>query len=730
MRQAFSRASNRFASAAAHLPRRPRGKMAAFAFSCGAATATSTAVVFAFWGNSAAPAEKAAAAAQSSKATDDENASLPVISLEEVHKHRNADSIWVTYEGIVYDVTPFINNHPGGKELLLTAGGLDLGHFFGNYKVHTQSDKAHDYLAGMKIGRLTAEDARIAQRSTTPEVHVESRMRVLGNARTRMLQVVCVLPFWILVRLFVRILGLIIPPLAHAIADCLPVSVPGYGGARRIAATKKDGARTRVAVIGGGIAGCGCAYALARSGYDVTVYEGRKTLSGNARSFDWDVKGRTITSCVSVTAWPPNLYKNYVALLKQIDVKTTPIHLSWFLNSKVPGAEGFLWAADPSKPEGSLRNRFSKDFDRYGMAVKLVDSVTRFASLQWFQEPSMYSLQSGLGVLNPFATWPLHHLCRWFGVSQEWWDVVFTPHYTASFLTDKLDNLVAVSGPLIEQNIPLLPNDRNSKDNVLTTCETWADAGNGIREAFAKLTKDCTVKTSTRVLKVNELPKGELEVVDDVGGVASYDRVVMACPCNAVGNILHEHNWIEDAILATPEYADDHHPATGHMHGVMHNDASIIAPEFREQVLKHGSNYVEITRMSDGSINIENTYNFGVQTPEALHLPLSEKPPMLITHALGEGKSIDPKLIRGEGNHARAHPLYSGWNVAAMLSLRLAQGRRGVYYCANYTTPGNCHDMSLNSGLNCAKSIGAEYPFEDNTEARKDFYRLRSLMGL
>ena len=47
---------------------------------------------------------------------------------------------------------------------------------------------------------------------------------------------------------------------------------------------------------------------------------------------------------------------------------------------------------------------------------------------------------------------------------------------------------------------------------------------------------------------------------------------------------------------------------------------------------------------------------------------------MLISHALTEGKSIDPTKIVGEGNHSRAHPLYSGWNIMTMLSLRLAQG--------------------------------------------------------
>ena len=51
--------------------------------------------------------------------------------------------------------------------------------------------------------------------------------------------------------------------------------------------------------------------------------------------------------------------------------------------------------------------------------------------------------------------------------------------------------------------------------------------------------------------------------------------------------------------------------------------------------------------MTNGEINIENQYNFGVQTPGpgVYNLPLEQKPVMLISHALGEGKSIDPEKV-------------------------------------------------------------------------------------
>ena len=37
------------------------------------------------------------------------------IPLSEVQKHNTPESLWVTYQGSVYDVTDFINKHPGNQ---------------------------------------------------------------------------------------------------------------------------------------------------------------------------------------------------------------------------------------------------------------------------------------------------------------------------------------------------------------------------------------------------------------------------------------------------------------------------------------------------------------------------------------------------------------------------------------------------------------------------------------
>ena len=681
---------------------------------------------------------------------------LPIMKLEEVQACNgltSSDRLLVSYEGIVYDVTEFLNAHPGGKDLILTAAGLDLSHFFNNYTVHGQSEKAANWLAPLAVGKLSEEDKQKAAEISTPVKHVDKRMTLLRRARKKICVVASTLPLWMSIRSLIRFVGSIIPPLGQLLANSLPFSVPGltYGSEPLIASKDKE---YTVAVIGGGIAGCGAAWTLTQSGFKVVLYEAREKISGNARTFEWDFspyreknEDPIVKSCVSVTAWPPIFYKNYTALLEYLNIETVHQPLSWFLNSKVPGAEGTLWAADPTTYEGSLRKVFEKDFRLYKSVETFARRATELMTLRWTpwrwnDTPSMYDSHTGLGLLNPLNIVPLYTLFKTIGGSDLWWDIIFTPHYTASFLVDELRPFPAVFGPLIEAQIPLNPNktntwkgkskERGDNDCNITTCVTWKDAGKGIREVFDKLTDGVDLRENLRIREVEILPNGKKRVHDEYDGYVDVDRVIFACPSNAIGNIYKAHGKLEDIILSTPVYADDHHPAGGHMHAVMHSDGSVVDEKVREDVLKRASNYVEITRNKNGEINIENQYNFGVQTPGPgiYDLPLDKKPVMLISHSLGEGKSIDPNLIRGTGNHARAHPLYSGWNVAAQLSLRLIQGNNGIYYCSNWTTPGNCHDMSLLSGIVCAHAIGAKYPFESNTEAKKDFARLRDLMGI
>jgi len=46
-------------------------------------------------------------------------------TMDGVKKHNKEDDCWVVVDNKVYDVTHFLDEHPGGKKILLQKGGTD-----------------------------------------------------------------------------------------------------------------------------------------------------------------------------------------------------------------------------------------------------------------------------------------------------------------------------------------------------------------------------------------------------------------------------------------------------------------------------------------------------------------------------------------------------------------------------------------------------------------------------
>lgn len=76
---------------------------------------------------------------------------LTIYSIDEVAKHKTADDLWMVYNGLVYDCTKFLDEHPGGEEVVLDCGGMDATEEFDDIG---HSDDAHDILKGLLIGKL------------------------------------------------------------------------------------------------------------------------------------------------------------------------------------------------------------------------------------------------------------------------------------------------------------------------------------------------------------------------------------------------------------------------------------------------------------------------------------------------------------------------------------------------------------------------------------------------
>lgn len=54
-------------------------------------------------------------------------------TLEEISTHNNEQSCWIIIDQVVYDVTTFLDNHPGGKKIIVKVGGKDATKQFANF---------------------------------------------------------------------------------------------------------------------------------------------------------------------------------------------------------------------------------------------------------------------------------------------------------------------------------------------------------------------------------------------------------------------------------------------------------------------------------------------------------------------------------------------------------------------------------------------------------------------
>jgi len=77
------------------------------------------------------------------------------IEMAEVRQHNTKESAWLVIRGEVYDVTSFLNEHPGGFDMILNETGTDATKAFNNAG---HSSDARKLLEQFKIGVLSSKD--------------------------------------------------------------------------------------------------------------------------------------------------------------------------------------------------------------------------------------------------------------------------------------------------------------------------------------------------------------------------------------------------------------------------------------------------------------------------------------------------------------------------------------------------------------------------------------------
>ncbi|QSS54946.1 inositolphosphorylceramide-B C-26 hydroxylase [Histoplasma capsulatum var. duboisii H88] len=79
---------------------------------------------------------------------------LPLFSVAELKSHTTAKSCYVTRGSKVYDVTSFVNDHPGGGDLILDYAGQDVSEIMRDIPSHEHSEAAYEILEDHHVGFL------------------------------------------------------------------------------------------------------------------------------------------------------------------------------------------------------------------------------------------------------------------------------------------------------------------------------------------------------------------------------------------------------------------------------------------------------------------------------------------------------------------------------------------------------------------------------------------------
>lgn len=101
---------------------------------------------------SATPTPTPSATSASPTPTPAPKASASGYTMAQVRKHGNAASCWTVISGNVYDLTKWVNRHPGGRARILSLCGKDGTAAF--RAEHGKEKQPNQVLAGYELGPL------------------------------------------------------------------------------------------------------------------------------------------------------------------------------------------------------------------------------------------------------------------------------------------------------------------------------------------------------------------------------------------------------------------------------------------------------------------------------------------------------------------------------------------------------------------------------------------------
>jgi uncharacterized protein len=408
----------------------------------------------------------------------------------------------------------------------------------------------------------------------------------------------------------------------------------------------------RIAVIGSGISGLGCAHAL-RNDAHVTLYEAEPRLGGHTNTVDVTLDGMTYPVDTGFLVYNERTYPNLIRLFGELGVPTAKSDMS-FAVSVLHGRRRIEWSGtDFNGVFAQRRNLASPRFlAMLRDILRFNAQATRLASGQEAADPTL--------SLGEFLD--LHRYGEPF---RQWYLLPMAAAIWSCPIETMLAYPVTTFVRFCHNHGLLQVNDRPQ----------WFTVRGGARQYVRRIAAGLhEVRTTDPVIEVRRDAASRRVIVRSRSGSALFDHVVMACHSDQAQRLLVDADSSERGVIGNVGYQPNR--------AVLHTDARLM-PALRR--VWSSWNYI-----SDGAPTPSVSVTYLLNKLQ----PLPFKTPLL----LSLNPTTEPQANSVIAEFDYTHPVFDRKAIEAQQRLPGVQGRRNVWFAGAWTGYG-FHEDGLKSGL-------------------------------